>query len=186
MLIFIANFVWSQVFARVPVGPNPWASKSIEWQLPSPVPVHNFDHIPTFGPDPYPYGEIDERGQPPPSRRRRGRRRDRAREPRDRLLGRRTRAAGCDGEEPPRRLAPLGVGDRVLLLRLPLRLLLSAVAELAWALAAEARRPAADDRRARDARDRRRRGARQARFRRSPRRPAARPGASRAARRWSR
>jgi cytochrome c oxidase subunit 1 len=56
MLIFIANFVWSQVFARVPVGPNPWASKSIEWQLPSPVPVHNFDRIPTFGPDPYPYG----------------------------------------------------------------------------------------------------------------------------------
>jgi cytochrome c oxidase subunit 1 len=57
MLVFIGNFVWSQVFARVPVGSNPWASKSIEWQLPSPVPVHNFDRIPTFGPDPYPYGD---------------------------------------------------------------------------------------------------------------------------------
>jgi cytochrome c oxidase subunit 1 len=57
MLIFIANFVWSLVFARVPAGDNPWASKSIEWQLPSPVPVHNFDRIPTFGPDPYPYGD---------------------------------------------------------------------------------------------------------------------------------
>ena len=59
MLVFIGNFVWSQVFARVPVGPNPWGSKSIEWQLPSPVPVHNFDRIPTFGPDPYPYGVVD-------------------------------------------------------------------------------------------------------------------------------
>jgi cytochrome c oxidase subunit I len=55
-LVFIGNFIWSMVFARVPVGANPWGSKSIEWQLPSPVPVHNFDRIPTFGPDPYPYG----------------------------------------------------------------------------------------------------------------------------------
>ena len=54
MLIFLANLVWSQVFARVPTGMNPWGSKSIEWQLPSPVPVHNFDRIPTFGGDPYP------------------------------------------------------------------------------------------------------------------------------------
>ena len=59
MLIFIVNLVWSLVFARVPAGSNPWNSKSIEWQLPSPVPVHNFDRIPTFGPDPYPYGVAD-------------------------------------------------------------------------------------------------------------------------------
>jgi cytochrome c oxidase subunit 1 len=56
MLIFLANFIWSLVFARVPAGPNPWGSKSIEFQLPSPVPVHNFDRIPTFDSDPYPYG----------------------------------------------------------------------------------------------------------------------------------
>jgi len=62
MLVFIVNFVWSQMFARIPVGPNPWGSKSIEWQLPSPVPVHNFDRIPTFGPDPYPYGVGDGAG----------------------------------------------------------------------------------------------------------------------------
>jgi cytochrome c oxidase subunit 1 len=62
MLVFIGNFVWSQAFARVPVGANPWGSKSIEWQLPSPVPVHNFDRIPTFGPDPYPYGEGEGEG----------------------------------------------------------------------------------------------------------------------------
>jgi cytochrome c oxidase subunit 1 len=62
MLVFIGNFIWSQVFARVPAGSNPWGSKSIEWQLPSPVPVHNFDRIPTFGPDPYPYGVGDGTG----------------------------------------------------------------------------------------------------------------------------
>ena len=39
-----------------PSRANPWGSKSIEFQLPSPVPVHDFDRIPTFGPDPYPYG----------------------------------------------------------------------------------------------------------------------------------
>jgi cytochrome c oxidase subunit I len=58
MLIFLFNFVWSLVFVREPAGDNPWNSKSIEWQLPSPVPVHNFDRIPTFGPDPYPYGNV--------------------------------------------------------------------------------------------------------------------------------
>jgi cytochrome c oxidase subunit I len=58
-LVVVINLVWSLVFARIPAGSNPWASKSIEWQLPSPVPVHNFDRIPTFGPDPYPYGVSD-------------------------------------------------------------------------------------------------------------------------------
>ncbi len=56
MLVFLGNLVYSQVFARVPAPANPWASKSIEFQLPTPIPVHNFDRIPTFGPDPYPYG----------------------------------------------------------------------------------------------------------------------------------
>ena len=42
MLFFIGNLVYSLVFARVPAGDNPWQSKSIEWQLPSPVPVYNF------------------------------------------------------------------------------------------------------------------------------------------------
>jgi cytochrome c oxidase subunit I len=65
MLVFLANFVWSLVFERIPAGSNPWGSKSIEWQLPSPVPVHNFDRIPTFGPDPYPYGDDGGHAQRP-------------------------------------------------------------------------------------------------------------------------
>jgi cytochrome c oxidase subunit 1 len=62
MLVFLGNLVWSQVFVRKPAGANPWGSKSIEFQLSSPVPVHDFDRIPTFGLDPYPYGAIDEVG----------------------------------------------------------------------------------------------------------------------------
>ncbi len=56
MLIFIYNVVYSLIFARKPAEANPWRSKSIEWQGPTPVPVHNFDQIPVFDSDPYDYG----------------------------------------------------------------------------------------------------------------------------------
>ena len=36
------------VIAREPAEPNPWHSKSLEWQIPTPVPVHNFDRIPVI------------------------------------------------------------------------------------------------------------------------------------------
>ena len=58
-IVFLVNLVWTQVFVRTPAAANPWGSKSIEFQLPSPVPVHDFDRIPTFGPDPYPYGGVE-------------------------------------------------------------------------------------------------------------------------------
>jgi cytochrome c oxidase subunit 1 len=57
MLIFLANVVWSLVIKREPAVANPWNSKSIEFQLPTPLPVHDFDRIPVFDADPYPYGE---------------------------------------------------------------------------------------------------------------------------------
>ena len=56
MLVFLFNVVWSLVVKREPAEENPWHSKSSEWQLPTPVPVHDFDRIPTFDTDPYPYG----------------------------------------------------------------------------------------------------------------------------------
>jgi cytochrome c oxidase subunit 1 len=56
MLVFLANVVWSVVLKREPAEVNPWHSKSVEWQLPTPVPVHDFDRLPVFDPDPYPYG----------------------------------------------------------------------------------------------------------------------------------
>ncbi len=56
MLIFIFNVVYSLIFVREPAQDNPWRSKSIEWQLPTPVPVNNFEQIPVFDSDPYDYG----------------------------------------------------------------------------------------------------------------------------------
>jgi cytochrome c oxidase subunit 1 len=56
MLVFLYNFVYSLLFARIPAPQNPWSSLSLEWQLPSPVPVHNFDRIPVITGDPYDYG----------------------------------------------------------------------------------------------------------------------------------
>jgi cytochrome c oxidase subunit 1 len=56
MLIFLGNLVWSVVFKRERAESNPWQSKSLEWQLPSPVPVYNFERIPTITSHPYNYG----------------------------------------------------------------------------------------------------------------------------------
>ncbi|MDX6616512.1 MAG: cytochrome c oxidase subunit [Solirubrobacterales bacterium] len=56
MLIFLANVVYSMVIVRKPAEANPWGSKSLEWQLPTPVPVHNFDRTPVIDEDPYDYG----------------------------------------------------------------------------------------------------------------------------------
>jgi cytochrome c oxidase subunit 1 len=56
MLVFLANVLYSMVIAREPAEANPWRSKSLEWQLPTPVPVHNFDRIPVIDADPYDYG----------------------------------------------------------------------------------------------------------------------------------
>jgi cytochrome c oxidase subunit 1 len=57
MIVFLVNVVWSLLFARAAAEPNPWKSRSIEWQLPSPVPVQDFDVLPVFDGDPYPYGD---------------------------------------------------------------------------------------------------------------------------------
>ncbi len=56
MLIFVFNVIYSLIFVREPAEANPWRSKSIEWQVPTPVPVHNFEQIPVFDSDPYDYG----------------------------------------------------------------------------------------------------------------------------------
>ncbi len=56
MLVFIFNVVYSLIFVREPAEANPWRSKSIEWLLPTPVPVNNFEQIPVFDSDPYDYG----------------------------------------------------------------------------------------------------------------------------------
>ena len=56
MLIFLYNTVWSLIFKRERAEQNPWRSKSLEWQVATPVPVNNFEQIPVFDSDPYDYG----------------------------------------------------------------------------------------------------------------------------------
>ncbi len=56
MLIFLVNLIYSMLIKREPAEANPWHSNGAEWQLPTPVPVHDFDRFPVFDPDPYPYG----------------------------------------------------------------------------------------------------------------------------------
>jgi cytochrome c oxidase subunit 1 len=57
MLVFLWNVVQSLVFKREVSEPNPWGSKSPEWQLPTPVPAYDFIEWPDIGPEPYPYGQ---------------------------------------------------------------------------------------------------------------------------------
>jgi cytochrome c oxidase subunit I len=56
MLVFLVNVVQSLILRRRAAVDNPWQSKSIEWQLPTPVPVYDFEQLPVFDADPYPYG----------------------------------------------------------------------------------------------------------------------------------
>jgi cytochrome c oxidase subunit 1 len=56
-LIFVFNFVWSVFIDPKPAPLNPWHSKGLEWQTPTPVPVYNFERIPVVLSDPYHYSE---------------------------------------------------------------------------------------------------------------------------------
>ncbi len=56
MLIFLYNVVYSLVIVRKPAPDNPWESKSLEWQTPTPVPVDDFSRQPVIDSDPYDYG----------------------------------------------------------------------------------------------------------------------------------
>jgi cytochrome c oxidase subunit 1 len=57
MLVFIGNFVYSLLVARIPAAANPWMARSLEWQLPTPVPVWNFDRPVRILSGPYDYGD---------------------------------------------------------------------------------------------------------------------------------
>jgi cytochrome c oxidase subunit 1 len=45
-IVFIYNF-FANVFGKATAEVNPWRVGTLEWTLPSPPPVHNFDSIPT-------------------------------------------------------------------------------------------------------------------------------------------
>src|ERR1700761_1628172 len=56
ILIFVINFVYSTVIARVPEQGNPWRSRGLEWQIASPPPPGNFARVPVVLSGPYEYG----------------------------------------------------------------------------------------------------------------------------------
>jgi cytochrome c oxidase subunit I len=56
-LIWLGNMVYSWVFVKEKAPVNPWESRTLEWQLPTPIPADNFDRIPTIVSGPYDYGD---------------------------------------------------------------------------------------------------------------------------------
>ncbi|HEV7129992.1 MAG TPA: hypothetical protein VGN32_21365, partial [Ktedonobacterales bacterium] len=59
MIIFFANVAWSWVYG-LKAGANPWRAKTLEWTVPTPVPIENFEKIPVVVSDPYTYGQPEE------------------------------------------------------------------------------------------------------------------------------
>ncbi len=57
LLIFVFNFVMSTVVWRKRETGNPWRSRGLEWQIPSPPPLENFTHVPVVLSGPYEYGD---------------------------------------------------------------------------------------------------------------------------------
>jgi len=56
-LIFVINFVMSTLFWREREIGNPWRARGLEWQVSSPPPPNNFQHVPVVLSGPYEYGD---------------------------------------------------------------------------------------------------------------------------------
>src|SRR5262245_38316566 len=59
ILVFLINIIMSTVFWRERAPANPWRSRSLEWQLPSPPLPQNFERVPVMLSSPYDYGIKD-------------------------------------------------------------------------------------------------------------------------------
>jgi len=59
LLIFLINFIMSTMVWREKEVGNPWNSRGLEWQVSSPPPPENFEHIPVILSGPYEYGLKD-------------------------------------------------------------------------------------------------------------------------------
>ncbi len=58
-LLALYNFVYS-AFKGERAPANPWSSRSLEWSIPSPPPVYNFEKIPEITEGPYEYGKPED------------------------------------------------------------------------------------------------------------------------------
>ena len=55
MLVFLAGVIHSWKHGQI-APMNPWHAKTIEWTVPNPVPLENFEKLPEVHEDPYGYG----------------------------------------------------------------------------------------------------------------------------------
>ena len=55
MAVFFYNVISSWIAGEKAVA-NPWNALSLEWQVPTPVPLENFEEIPVVATGPYGYG----------------------------------------------------------------------------------------------------------------------------------
>jgi cytochrome c oxidase subunit 1 len=56
VVLFFYTVAYSWVAGEKAVA-NPWGAKSLEWQVPTPVPLENFEEIPVVASGPYEYGD---------------------------------------------------------------------------------------------------------------------------------
>ena len=56
MIFFAGIVIWGWFFSPDVAVANPWNARSVEWELPTPLPRRNFARIPTFTRPPYDYG----------------------------------------------------------------------------------------------------------------------------------
>jgi cytochrome c oxidase subunit 1 len=58
LIIMVSNLIYSRRKGAIAPA-NPWKGVTLEWQIPSPPPVENFDEIPTITRKPYFFGHDD-------------------------------------------------------------------------------------------------------------------------------
>ena len=54
-IIMLVNLTRARKYGK-PAGPNPWGGVTLEWTIPSPPPLENFEEIPVIDKDPYTFG----------------------------------------------------------------------------------------------------------------------------------
>ncbi len=59
LAIMFGNLIYA-LFKGKPADSNPWGGVTLEWQIPSPPPVENFDEIPVVNHGPYDFTKINE------------------------------------------------------------------------------------------------------------------------------
>ena len=62
IIVFFYNVIASWIAGEKAVA-NPWGAKSLEWLVPTPVPLENFEEMPVVASGPYDYGEPADTGK---------------------------------------------------------------------------------------------------------------------------